>query len=72
MIPEGVVVPPVELLTDKNQTVGGLVAFVKKAVILWFEPVVWFESVIVEVVLVEVTLYMVRLAEVMFIESNCQ
>lgn len=51
----------------------GTVAFVKKAVRVWFDIAVWLGMMIVEVVFVDVTLYMVRLAaEVIFIESNCQ
>ncbi len=51
----------------------GTVTFVKKAIKVWFDMAVWRGIMIVEVVLVEVTLYRVKLAaEVMFIESNCQ
>jgi hypothetical protein len=40
---------------------------------VWFEPAVWLVMVIVEVVLVEVTLYIVMFAtEVTLRLSNCQ
>lgn len=72
--PDGVVVPPTELFTDRNHgDVEGAVMFVKNAVKVWFEPAVWLVMVMVEVVLVDVTLYIVMLAaEVTLRLSNCQ
>lgn len=72
--PEGVVDPPSELLTVSDHAEGcGFVALVKKAVKVWFETAVCCGMIIVEVVFVEVTLYIVILAvDVKFMLSNCQ
>ncbi len=72
-IPDGVVVPPVELFTERTHGEGCTVALAKNAIRVWFEPAVWLVMVIVEVVLVEVTLYIVMFAtEVTLRLSNCQ
>jgi hypothetical protein len=72
--PAGFVDPAPELLTVSAHAKGcGFVALVKKALNVWFDPPACCGMIIVEVVLVDVTLYIVMLAvDVKFKLSNCQ